>query len=106
MADVNVAHRRTRTPSSIAGLRGAFGGNLLRAESAVLQVFHGSGDGGNRTRVRDRARGGFYERSRRSDLVPRSPRRRGSPGPAPWSCPRFGGSGPPRVSRLLIRRSP
>ena len=24
--DVNVAHRRTRTPSSIAGLRGAFGG--------------------------------------------------------------------------------
>jgi hypothetical protein len=41
-----------------------------------------SGDGGNRTRVRGRARGGFYERSRRSGLVPRLPRRRGSGGPA------------------------
>jgi len=29
-----------------------------------------SGDGGNRTHVRDRARGGVYERSRCSDLVP------------------------------------
>jgi len=29
-----------------------------------------SGDGGNRTHVRDRVKDGFYERSRRSDLVP------------------------------------
>ena len=30
-----------------------------------------SGDGGNRTHVRNRVKDGFYERSRRSDLVPR-----------------------------------
>jgi hypothetical protein len=29
-----------------------------------------SGDGGNRTHVRDRVKDGFYERSRRSDLIP------------------------------------
>ena len=46
-----------------------------------------SGDGGNRTRVRSRAVGSVYERSRRSGLVPRSPRRRGSGEPAPCDVP-------------------
>jgi hypothetical protein len=46
-------------------------------------VFAGAdGDGGNRTHVRGRVKGGFYERSRRSDLVSRLPRRRGSGRPA------------------------
>ena len=46
-----------------------------------------SGDGGNRTRVRSRAVGSVYERSRRSGLVPRSPRRRGSGEPALCDVP-------------------
>ena len=44
--------------------------------------------------------GGVYERSRRSDLVPRSPRRRGCGGPACWGVPRLGAGGPHRVSLL------
>jgi hypothetical protein len=42
-----------------------------------------SGDGGNRTHVRGRVKGGVYERIRRSDLAPDSPRRRGCREPAP-----------------------
>src|SRR3954451_81231 len=42
-----------------------------------------SGDGGNRTRVRDRAEGGFYERIRRSDLVPGLASPAGLPGTSP-----------------------
>ena len=43
---------------------------------------------------------GVYECSRRSDLIPHSPRRRGCGGPARWLIPRFGAGGPPRVSLL------
>src|SRR3954465_1371442 len=46
-----------------------------------------SGDGGNRTRVRNRVKGSFYERIRRSDLVLSSPRRRGCWGPASEDVP-------------------
>src|ERR1700736_4814135 len=42
-----------------------------------------NGDGGNRTHVRGRVKGGVSERSRRSDLALDSPRRRGCRGPAP-----------------------
>ena len=38
-----------------------------------------SGDGGNRTRVRDRVKGSFYKLSRRLNLVFRRPRRRARP---------------------------
>ncbi len=58
------------------------------AKTAHLQRKRGSsGDGGNRTHVRNRVKSGIYERSRRSDLIPRSPRRRGCGGPAPLSVP-------------------
>lgn len=53
-----------------------------RPGAGGLRNVRKSGDGGNRTRVRNRAKSGFYERIRRSDLVPGSPRRRGSSGPA------------------------
>src|SRR4051794_18470415 len=60
-----------------------------------------SGDGGNRTRVRDRVKGSFYKLSRRLNLAFRRPRRRARPeGQLPES-PRGGGSGPPRASPFL-----
>src|SRR4051812_25462226 len=46
-----------------------------------------NGDGGNRTHVRGRVKDSFYERSRPSDLVPRSPGRPGSSGPASVDVP-------------------
>ena len=57
-------------------------------------------DGGNRTRVRGRAKGGIYERSRRSDLVLGSARRRGCRGPAPEDVPGLAGANLTRVSLL------
>ena len=46
-----------------------------------------SGDGGNRTHVRGRVKDGVYERSRRSCLAPRLPRRQGSGEPASLKVP-------------------
>ncbi|MEN3281473.1 MAG: hypothetical protein V7607_2613 [Solirubrobacteraceae bacterium] len=59
-----------------------------------------SGGGGNRTRVRDRAKSGVYERSRRSSLIFRSPRRPGCGKPAPRVSPKCPGSHGHRVSLL------
>jgi hypothetical protein len=51
-----------------------------------------SGDGGNRTHVRGRVKGGVYERIRRSDLTLDSPRRRGCREPAPKYVPGLAGA--------------
>ena len=62
----------------------------LLPESPCLQGFWGnSGDGGNRTHVRDRVKSGFYERIRRSDLTLRSPRRRGCGDQPPGISPHW-----------------
>src|SRR3954466_8687324 len=73
---------------------------LEREKAPVTGAFSEllGGDGGNRTRVRNRVKGSVYERSRRSGLVLRSPRRRGCGGPASLESPRFGGGGPLRAS--------
>ncbi len=82
----STSNRRSRGPERPspppAQNRPAKGPNSL-----VCAPGGGSGDGGNRTHVRSRAAGSVYERSRRSDLVPRSPRRRGSGEPALCAVP-------------------
>jgi hypothetical protein len=60
-----------------------------------------SGDGGNRTRVRDRVKGSFYKLSRRLNLAFRRPRRRARPDGQPPESPRGGGSRPPQASPFL-----
>src|ERR1700689_1519748 len=46
--------------------------SVSRRKTAHLQRKRGiNGDGGNRTHVRGRVKDGVYERSRRSDLIPR-----------------------------------
>ncbi len=53
----------------------------------AVRILCKGGDGGNRTHVRDRAKGGVYERSRHSDLTLDSPCRPGCRGPAPKKSP-------------------
>lgn len=72
---------------------------VVTGDSGVLETLVESlpsGDGGNRTHVRGRVKGGVYERIRRSGLAPRSPRRRGCGEPASCDFPVSAEAGLPR----------
>ena len=65
-------------PLEVDGTRVPLVIEFLHDGFVLLQIPE-SGDGGNRTRVRDRVKGSFYKRSRRLNLAFRRPRRRARP---------------------------
>ena len=97
-------YRSLKTPDladKTAGVRKPEAPATACADRHAAQSVTGSEWRRRESNPRPRSReNGFYERSRRSDLVPPSPRRPGCGGPARWRCSRIGAGGPPRVSLL------